>query len=65
MQVKQQSLPILFEQKSYETREYAPYPYLSFGAIHNVKQKKFDIDECFSVLFKKNITLSPDKVIFK
>ena len=53
MQVKQQSLPILSEQKSYETREYAPYPYLSFGAIHNVKQKKFDIDSAKEKLLRQ------------
>lgn len=50
---KKQSLPILSEQKSYETREYAPYPYLSFGAIHNVKQRKVDVDSAKEKLLKQ------------
>ena len=53
MQVKQQTLPILSDQKSYETREYAPYPYLSFGAIHNVKQRKVDVDSAKEKLLKQ------------
>lgn len=53
LQAKKQSLPISSETKTQEYSEYAPYPFLSFGAIHNVKQRKFDIDSAKEKLLKQ------------
>lgn len=53
LQAKSQFLPSLSEPKTQESREYFPYSYLSFGAMHNVKQKKFDIDGAKEKLLKQ------------